>query len=170
MLRNEGHYKTRFNRTWTNIIYISSNPRMKQLMDWLSNPHWTRDTGMLTYLPLSYSTHANEDHSCPVQHCFEEFTSHKLDLRRSMVHVVIDWFIRKVERQIKTQYDIYLWSVTGQYRLLCVNSASSLTNLIEQNITCNIFPSYKTSLYENDLKMIWLYGVIWSGLVFNEML
>ena len=30
------------------IIYESSNRRMKQLMDWLSNPHWTPDTGMLT--------------------------------------------------------------------------------------------------------------------------
>ena len=32
------------------IIYKSSNRRMKQLMDWLSNSHWTTDTGMLTYL------------------------------------------------------------------------------------------------------------------------
>ena len=35
------------------IIYISSNRRMKQLMDWLSNPHWIPDTGMLTCLLLS---------------------------------------------------------------------------------------------------------------------
>ena len=32
------------------IIYESSNRRMKQLMDWLSNSHSTPDTGMLTYL------------------------------------------------------------------------------------------------------------------------
>ena len=68
------------------IIYISSNRRMKQLMDWLSNPHWTPDTGMLTYLPLSNGTQANGDHSCPVRRCFEEFTSHQLDLRRPTVH------------------------------------------------------------------------------------
>ena len=55
-------------------------------MDWLSNPHWTTDTGMLTYLPLSNDSQANGDHSCPVQRCFEEFTSHQLDLRRPMVH------------------------------------------------------------------------------------
>ena len=60
---------------------------MKQLMDWLSNPHWTQDTRMLTYLPLSNGTQVNGDHSCPVQHCFEDFTSHQLDLRRLTVHV-----------------------------------------------------------------------------------
>ena len=36
--------------------------------DWLSNPHWTPDTGMLTYLFLSNGTQANRDPSCPVQH------------------------------------------------------------------------------------------------------
>ena len=41
---------------------------------------------MLTYLPLSKGTKANGDHSCPVQRCFEEFTSHQLDLRRPTVH------------------------------------------------------------------------------------
>ena len=41
---------------------------------------------MLTYLLLSNSTQANGDHSCPVQHCFEEFISHQLDLRRPIVH------------------------------------------------------------------------------------
>ena len=45
---------------------------MKQLMDWLSNPKWTPDTGMLTYLLLSNGTQANGDHSCPVQRCFED--------------------------------------------------------------------------------------------------
>ena len=64
------------------IIYESSNRRMKQLMDWLSNSHCTQDTGMLTYLFLSNGTQANGDYSCPVQRCFEEFTSHQLDLRR----------------------------------------------------------------------------------------
>ena len=58
---------------------------MKQLMDWLSNPHVTPDTGMLTYLLLSNGTQANGD-CCPVQRCFEEFTSQQLDLRRPMVH------------------------------------------------------------------------------------
>ena len=46
----------------------------------------TPDTGMLTYLPLSNGTKATGDHSCPVQRCFEEFTSHQLDLRRPTVH------------------------------------------------------------------------------------
>ena len=32
------------------IIYVSSNRRMKQLMHWLSNSHSTPDTGILTYL------------------------------------------------------------------------------------------------------------------------
>ena len=32
------------------IIYESSNRRMKQLVDWLLNSHSTPDTGMLTYL------------------------------------------------------------------------------------------------------------------------
>ena len=32
------------------IIFIRSNRHMKPLVDWLSNPHWTPDTGMLTYL------------------------------------------------------------------------------------------------------------------------
>ena len=68
------------------IINISSNRRMKQLMDWLSNSHWTTDTGMLTYLFLSNDTQANGDHSCPVRRHFEEFTSHRLDLRKPMVH------------------------------------------------------------------------------------
>ena len=71
------------------IIYISSNCRMKQLEDWLSNSHWTLDTGMLTYLPLSNGTQADGDHSCPVQRCFEELTSHQLDLIRSTVHAKI---------------------------------------------------------------------------------
>ena len=68
------------------IIYISSNRRMKQLMDWLSNPHWTPDTRMLTYLLLSNGTQAKGEHSCPVRRCFEDFTSHQLNLRRSTVH------------------------------------------------------------------------------------
>ena len=55
-------------------------------MDWLSNPYWTPDTGMLTYLPLTNGTQANGDHSCPVQCCFEEFTSHQLDLSWPTVH------------------------------------------------------------------------------------
>ena len=59
---------------------------MKQLMDWLSNSHWTPDTGMLTYLFLSNGTQANGNHSCPVRRRFEEFTSHQLDLRRPTVH------------------------------------------------------------------------------------
>ena len=67
-------------------MYISSNSHMKPLVDWLSNPHWTPDTGMLTYLFLSYGTLANADHSCPVGRRFEEFTSHQLDLRRPTVH------------------------------------------------------------------------------------
>ena len=66
-------------------IYVSSNCCMKQLKDWLSNLHRTPDAGMLTYL-LSNDTQANGDHSCPVQRCFEEFTSHQLDLRRPTVH------------------------------------------------------------------------------------
>ena len=41
---------------------------------------------MLTYLFLSNGTQANGDHSCPVQRCFEDFTSHQLDLRRPTVH------------------------------------------------------------------------------------
>ena len=45
---------------------------MKQLMDCLSNPHSTPDTGMLTYLLLSNGTQANGDHSCPVQRYFED--------------------------------------------------------------------------------------------------
>ena len=57
------------------IINISSNRRIKQL-----------DTGMLTYLLLSNGTQANGDHSCQVQRCFEEFTSHQLDLRRPTAH------------------------------------------------------------------------------------
>ena len=36
--------------------------------------------------PLSNGTQANGDHSCPVQRCFEDFTSHQLDLRRPTVH------------------------------------------------------------------------------------
>ena len=42
---------------------------------------------MLTYLPLSNGTQANEDHFCPVQRCFEEFISrqHQLDVRRPTV-------------------------------------------------------------------------------------
>ena len=68
------------------IIYISSNRRMKQLMDWLSNTHWTLDTGRLTYLLLSNGTQAKGDPYCPVQRCFEEFTSHQLDLSRPTVH------------------------------------------------------------------------------------
>ena len=59
---------------------------MKQLMDWLSNPHSTPDTGILTYLFLSNGTQAKGDHSCPVRRRFEEFTSHQLDLRRPTVH------------------------------------------------------------------------------------
>ena len=59
---------------------------MKQLMDWLLNPHWTPNTGMMTYLLLSNGTQANGVHSCPVQRCLEDFTSHQLDLRRPTVH------------------------------------------------------------------------------------
>ena len=68
------------------IIKISSNRSMKQLMDWLSNSHRTPDTGMLTYLFLSNGIQANRDRSCPVQHCFKEFTSHQLDLSGPTVH------------------------------------------------------------------------------------
>ena len=68
------------------IVYVSSNSRMKQLVDWLPNPHSTPDTGMLTYLLPSNGTQTNGDHSCPVQRCFEEFTSHQRDLRRPTVH------------------------------------------------------------------------------------
>ena len=68
------------------ITNISSNSRMKLLMDWLSNSHRILDTGMLTCLFLSNGTQANRDLSCPVQRCFEEFTSHQLDLRRPTVH------------------------------------------------------------------------------------
>ena len=39
---------------------------------------------MLTYL-LSNGTQANGDHSCPVQCCFKDFTSHQLDLSRPTV-------------------------------------------------------------------------------------
>ena len=60
---------------------------MKQLMDWLSNLHSTPDTGMLTYLLLSSDKQAKGDHSCPVQRCFEEFTSHQLDLSRPTEHM-----------------------------------------------------------------------------------
>ena len=63
----------------TNFIK-RSNRRMKLLVGWLSSPHWTPDTGMLTYLLL-------RDDSCPVQRCFKEFTSHQLDLSRPTVHV-----------------------------------------------------------------------------------
>ena len=59
---------------------------MKQRVDWLSNPHRTQDTGTLTYVILRNGTHANGDHTCPVQRCFEDFTSHQLDLRRATVH------------------------------------------------------------------------------------
>ena len=41
---------------------------------------------MLTYLLLSNGIQENGDRSCPVQRCFEEFTSHQLDLRRPAVH------------------------------------------------------------------------------------
>ena len=41
---------------------------------------------MLTYLLLSNGTQLNGDHSCPLQRCFEKFTSHQLDLRRPTVH------------------------------------------------------------------------------------
>ena len=41
---------------------------------------------MLTYLLLGSDTQAKGDDSCPVQRCFEEFTSHQLDLRRPTVH------------------------------------------------------------------------------------
>ena len=69
------------------IIYESSNRRMKQLTNGLAvkltlNPrHRNADLP-----PLSNGTQANGDHSCPVQRCFEEFTSHQLDLRRPTVH------------------------------------------------------------------------------------
>ena len=68
------------------FINTSSNCRMKPLVDWLSNTHWNPDTEMLTYLLLSNGTQANRDHSCPVQRCFKEFTSHQLDLSRPTVH------------------------------------------------------------------------------------
>ena len=48
------------------IIHVSSNRRMKQLMDWLSKPHWTPDTGMLTYLFLRNGTQANGDYSTAI--------------------------------------------------------------------------------------------------------
>ena len=44
------------------------------------------DTGMLTYLLLSNDTQVKGNDSCAVQRCFEEFTSHQLDLRRPTVH------------------------------------------------------------------------------------
>ena len=59
---------------------------MKQLVNGLSNQHGTSDKGMLTYLPLCNGTQENGDHPCPVQRCFEDFTSHQLDLRRPTVH------------------------------------------------------------------------------------
>ena len=37
----------------------------------------------LTHLFLSKDTQTNGDQSCPLQLCFEEFTSHQLDLRRT---------------------------------------------------------------------------------------
>ena len=64
------------------IIYESSNRRMKQLMDWLSNSHLNPRHRNADLPPLSNGTKANVDHSCPVQRSFEEFTSHQLDLRR----------------------------------------------------------------------------------------
>ena len=56
------------------LISISTNRCMKPLVDWLSNPHWTADTGILTYLRiiLSNGTQTNGDHSCPVKCCFKK--------------------------------------------------------------------------------------------------
>ena len=42
---------------------------------------------MLTYLLLSNDTQAKGDDSCPVRRCFEEFTSHQLDLNKPMEHI-----------------------------------------------------------------------------------
>ena len=53
---------------------------------------------MLTYLLLSNGTQANGDHSCPVQRCFEEFTSHQLDLRRPTVHANLNLKSERSER------------------------------------------------------------------------
>ena len=58
---------------------------MKPLVDWLWNPHRNPDTGMLTYILLSNGTQVNGDHTCSLQRCFKEFTSHQLDLRRPTV-------------------------------------------------------------------------------------
>ena len=77
---------------------------MKPLVDWLSNPHWNLDTGMMTCLLLSTGTKASGDHSCPVPHCFEEFTSHQLDLRRPTVHA--DLALKANEAQVWCQAPI----------------------------------------------------------------
>ena len=68
------------------FINTSFDRRMKPLVDCLSNTHSNADTEMLTYLLLSNGTQANGDHSCPVQRCFKESTSHQLDLSRPTVH------------------------------------------------------------------------------------
>ena len=48
---------------------------IKPLVDWLLNQHSTpdKDKGRQTYLSLTSDSQANRNHSCPVQHCFEEF-------------------------------------------------------------------------------------------------
>ena len=51
---------------------------------------------MRTSLLLSNGTQANGDHSCPLQRCFEDFTSHQLDLRRPTVHA--NHALKKSER------------------------------------------------------------------------
>ena len=38
-IQNKGHYTMRFKLEHEQIDYISSKRCMKQLMDWLSNPH-----------------------------------------------------------------------------------------------------------------------------------
>ena len=48
------------------IIYESSNSRMKQLMDWLSNSHWTPDTGM-TLFAGQQKGHPSRWHGLPLR-------------------------------------------------------------------------------------------------------
>ena len=47
----------------------------------------TLNTGLLTYLLFSNNMQAKGDDCCPVQRCFEEFTSHQLDLSRPTEHM-----------------------------------------------------------------------------------
>ena len=69
------------------IIYESSNRRMKQLIDWLSKLTLNLRHRNADLPPLSNGTQANGDHSCPVQHSFKEVTSHQLDWSRPTEHV-----------------------------------------------------------------------------------